>query len=151
MTEQLKEHLEQEGIVHDDVINEEIEKEHKYLEKRKIIGENLKNKNLLPLETTLTIKIVDFIDIRALNAKSISFQDYNKVKEEYINNHKRINKANIQRLINYIEGSGAYVLSLKEHNKNFCPLNSCLDEMISDFEDIFKKNFPFLPSDKRNQ
>lgn len=151
MTEQLKEHLEQEGIVHDDVINEEIEKEHKYLEKRKILGENLKNKNLLPLETTLTIKIVDFIDIRALNAKTINFQDYNKVKEEYINNHKRINKANIQRLIDYIEGSGAYVLSLKEHNKNFCPLNSCLDEMINDFEDIFKKNFPFLPSDKRNQ
>lgn len=29
MTEQLKEYLEQEGMTHDDVINQEIEEEHK--------------------------------------------------------------------------------------------------------------------------
>ncbi len=40
MTEQLKDYLEQEGITHDDVLNEEIEQEHKELEERALISDD---------------------------------------------------------------------------------------------------------------
>ncbi len=140
---ELKEYLEQEGISHDDVINSEIEQEHKEKELRNNIEikeaskeeqdafeKDLKNKNLLPIEAVLTFKMIDFIDITSLNSQSIPFENYKKTKKDFVEKNKKLTIELINKIKSELTGTGMRVVSVASSGKEYNPFKCGLSELL---------------------
>lgn len=144
MTEQLKEYLEQEGITHDDVINQEIEEEHAEAKEQKNKNINaevnfapkdekekftkkIKDKNFFPIETTLTIKLVDFIDISEFNSQSVKGGEYQDKLQKFLKEHKRFNNELSEKMIDILRKSGLFLTYLKEEGQKYDVIKSNLE------------------------
>lgn len=140
---ELKEYLKQEGISHDDVINSEIEQEHKEKELRKNIvikevskeeqkafEEDLKNKNLLPIEAVLTFRMIDFIDITSLNSQSIPFENYEKIKKDFVEKNKKLTIELINKIKSELTETGMRVVSVAASGKEYEPFKFDLSKLL---------------------
>lgn len=120
----LKDHLEQEGITHDDVINQEIEQEHKEAaQKNEIekINEKFKNKNLYPIKVKLSIKMLDFIDISELNEKTIKYKDYVQEQQVFTKEHTKLTQDLIEEIKQKLQSNDLHVLSISNIGDPLCP------------------------------
>lgn len=120
----LKDYLEQEGITHDDVINQEIEQEHKEAaQKNEIekINEKFKNKNLYPIEVKLSIKMLDFIDISELNEKTIKYKDYVQEQQVFTKEHTKLTQDLIEEIKQKLQSNDLHVLSISNIGDLLCP------------------------------
>ena len=95
MTEQLKEYLEQEGMTHDDVINNEIEQEHKNKtsytrveeaseEMQKILDEKMDNKNYYPMSINFSLSTICFVDMKGFNSQQFMPLEIDEKRKEFI-------------------------------------------------------------------
>lgn len=128
----------------DDILNEEIEAEHAEAERRnnttveyeiasdeesKMFEENMKNKNIYPIETVLTIKLVDFIDITEFNNQSISGGDYENKRSEFLKEHKRFVPEVKQELIDFLKSKGFVLTSIQEQGRKYDPFIGMLEQL----------------------
>lgn len=139
---QFNEYLEQEGISKDDIINAEIEQEHKEAQERKKqtnleilfapedeqkeFDEKINNKNYFALETTLTIKFVDFVDISKFNSEPVIASEYQEKLNEFIKKHQKFNSNFSDKINSLFKTSGLFMTYLKEKAQKFNPANSSL-------------------------
>lgn len=95
MTEQLKDFLEQEGMTHDDVINQEIEQEHKNKinytrveeaseEEKKMVDEKMDNKNYCPMSINFSLSTICFVDMKEFNSQQFTPLEIDEKRKEFI-------------------------------------------------------------------
>lgn len=145
----------------DDILNEEIEQEHKEAKERNKnvnveVGfapkdeqeefcKKINDKNFFAVETTLTVKLVDFIDITEFNSQPITGGEYQKKLYEFIRNHKRFNSELSNKFISLLKESGLFLTYLKESGQDFNPLKSSLqalkDSLLYGDSDCLEKIF----------
>lgn len=143
----LHEYCEQEGITHDDVINEEIEQEHKEkngkfnrveVEKssdscQKLISDKYNNPNYFPMSVKFNLEAIKFIDMTEFNNKVYRPNEVDAERKKYI-----ISKLNdeiyktLKELQSHIESKEYCTTSMNASSKPFDNLDYMLKGLFTE-------------------
>ena len=137
-------YCEKESILHDDVINSEIEQEHKEQksakkninvkvefapeDEREEFSKKLRDKNYFAIETKLTMKFVDFVDISEFNSQPVIGAKYEEKLFEFLEANKHFTPELSDKMTRILKDSGLAMTYFKVEGQEYNPLISHLED-----------------------
>lgn len=154
-TKEFNEYLEQEGISHDDIINEEIEQEHKEAQERnqeiriekgsekvqQIIEEKMKDPKFFPMSAEFKLETITFVDMTEFNNRTYHPDQVEEARKKYIQQKLAdVVYKTTRELQAQVEEKGFYATALDGRAEPFCKGKYFLDALRAKLLTVLASN-----------